>query len=353
MNTPDLKTLSEGRKDDSGKILAGILYEDFPHALTAVAEVASFGAKKYARGNWKNVLAGRERYNDAMHRHLLAHCCGEKVDTESELLHLAHAAWNALAVLELTIKVQTPQDMNVGNSTGGDIMSKTNYASLLNTLCEMQESPMYAARKGVLADAENTILQLEKERDEYKEELRKAREQEPVAWMHDNEGRVDVCHDSVKKLWIKVGQKQNTQFMREIVPCKVEHYNIPLYAEPKPAAYGVDDATAQHIALAVYDYQNRISDEPLMHVINRILAKEAHSITPKPAAPAVPEEYVLKAMESLTEIQYFHECSHKHRAWAWDALSALSPEIAMMSADSPQAAYDHVRALLQTTGAKP
>ena len=120
-------------------------------------------------------------------------------------------------------------------------MSKTNYASLLNTLCEMQESPMYAARKGVLADAENTIRQLEKERDKYKAELRKAREQEPVAWMHDNEGRVDVCHDSVKKLWIKVRQKQNTQFMREIVPCKVEHYNIPLYAYPKPAAPAVPE----------------------------------------------------------------------------------------------------------------
>ena len=110
MNMQNEKTSFEGRKDDSGKILAGILYEDFPHALTAVAEVASFGAKKYARGNWKNVLAGIERYNDAMHRHLLAHCCGEKVDTESELMHLAHAAWNALAVLELVIKVQTQEN---------------------------------------------------------------------------------------------------------------------------------------------------------------------------------------------------------------------------------------------------
>lgn len=66
--------------------------------------------------------------------------------------------------------------------------------------------------------------------------LKEAQEQEPVAWLHDKEGRVDVCHDSVKKLWLKVGQQQNTQFMREVVPCRVEHYNIPLYAAANPAA---------------------------------------------------------------------------------------------------------------------
>lgn len=70
--------------------------------------------------------------------------------------------------------------------------------------------------------------------DKAEVELTKLREQKPVAWMHDKAGRVDTCHASVKELWIKVGQKQNTQFMREIVPCRVEHYNIPLYAVPVP-----------------------------------------------------------------------------------------------------------------------
>jgi rubrerythrin len=68
-------------------------------------------------------------------------------------------------------------------------------------------------------------------------ELAKLAQQKPVAWMHDKDGRVDTCHDSVKKLWIKVGQKQNTLFMRELVPCRVEHYNIPLYAAPGPAPH--------------------------------------------------------------------------------------------------------------------
>jgi len=57
---------------------------------------------------------------------------------------------------------------------------------------------------------------------------------EPVAWMHDRPGpgHVDVIHHTVKDLWLKVGQTQNIQFMRELVPCKVEHYTTPLYDHP-------------------------------------------------------------------------------------------------------------------------
>jgi hypothetical protein len=56
----------------------------------------------------------------------------------------------------------------------------------------------------------------------------------PVAWMHDVPGRVDVIHNEVKELWLKVGQPSG--FYREKVPCKVERYTIPLYAAiPLPA----------------------------------------------------------------------------------------------------------------------
>jgi hypothetical protein len=65
-------------------------------------------------------------------------------------------------------------------------------------------------------------------------------EQEPVAWMHDAEGRVDVIHSEVKALWIKVGQPNG--FYREKVPCKVEHYTIPLYAACQVTDNRNDDA---------------------------------------------------------------------------------------------------------------
>lgn len=90
-----------GAKADSGKALAGVLL-DFSHALSAVVDVGTMGAHKYSRGGWLSVPEGERRYTDAMLRHLLKHGAGETHDAESGLPHLAHLAWNALAILQLT-----------------------------------------------------------------------------------------------------------------------------------------------------------------------------------------------------------------------------------------------------------
>tara|TARA_R110000850_G_C9724892_1_gene442687 strand:- start:317 stop:553 length:237 start_codon:yes stop_codon:yes gene_type:complete len=50
-----------------------------------------------------------------------------------------------------------------------------------------------------------------------------------------------------------------------------------------------------------------------------------------------------QALLSLTEIQYFYECKHKHRAWAWDALNALAPNIARIASGNAQEAFDLIR----------
>lgn len=91
-----------GSKLDDGKILAGVLM-DFSLALLAVAEVGTFGAKKYSRGGWQSVPDGICRYTDAMWRHLLAER-HEPTDRDSGLLHAAHLAWNTLARLELMLR---------------------------------------------------------------------------------------------------------------------------------------------------------------------------------------------------------------------------------------------------------
>lgn len=91
-----------GAKFDSGKPLSGCLF-DFPRALNEVAKVATFGAKKYQRGSWQTVPDGETRYFDALARHLIARGL-EDADPESGISHLAHAAWNALAVLELELR---------------------------------------------------------------------------------------------------------------------------------------------------------------------------------------------------------------------------------------------------------
>lgn len=91
-----------GAKLDAGKLLAGVLV-DFSLALTAVAEVGTFGAKKYSRGGWQHVDRGIERYSDAKWRHALKER-HEPRDPDSGLLHAAHEAWNTLARLELMLR---------------------------------------------------------------------------------------------------------------------------------------------------------------------------------------------------------------------------------------------------------
>lgn len=76
----------------------------FPRAISAVAAVSAFGASKYAWKGWESVPDGFNRYSDAMVRHLTYEGQGEVLDPDSGLLHAAHAAWNALARLELLLK---------------------------------------------------------------------------------------------------------------------------------------------------------------------------------------------------------------------------------------------------------
>lgn len=95
---------SPGAKLDAGKIRCALVIGGFSAALWQVSRVGTFGAAKYTPNGWKEVEGGIDRYTDAMARHLLAEAMGEEFDSESKLLHAAHAAWNALARLELILR---------------------------------------------------------------------------------------------------------------------------------------------------------------------------------------------------------------------------------------------------------
>ena len=97
---------TKGVKLDTGKNRMGLTVMGFARALEAVGEVSTFGAAKYIDNGWIAVPRGYERYTDALLRHLLAEGKGEALDAESELLHAAHAAWNALARLDLLLREQ-------------------------------------------------------------------------------------------------------------------------------------------------------------------------------------------------------------------------------------------------------
>ena len=93
-----------GIKHDHGKPRASLVVHGFARALLEVSAVATFGAEKYSANGWVSVPNGCERYTDAMYRHLLAEAAGQQCDAESGLAHAAHAAWCALARLELMLR---------------------------------------------------------------------------------------------------------------------------------------------------------------------------------------------------------------------------------------------------------
>lgn len=83
-------------KHDAGKRLWHLLpFEQ----LEAVVDVLQYGAQKYSEDGWRKVPDGKQRYFDAAMRHMIAWAKGERIDPESGLHHLAHAAVNCLFIM--------------------------------------------------------------------------------------------------------------------------------------------------------------------------------------------------------------------------------------------------------------
>ena len=98
------KASDPGAKLDLGKNRVGMVLHGFANAIYEVGLVGTHGAKKYSDFGWEKVPNAIQRYEDAAIRHYIRQWIGEDVDTDSGLLHCAHAAWNALAILELKLR---------------------------------------------------------------------------------------------------------------------------------------------------------------------------------------------------------------------------------------------------------
>lgn len=88
-----------GAKLDAGKQRPGLVLGGFAKALGEVTKVGTYGAQKYTPYGWQSVPDAMARYEDAMLRHWLAHKSGELNDPDTGINHLAHMAWNALALV--------------------------------------------------------------------------------------------------------------------------------------------------------------------------------------------------------------------------------------------------------------
>jgi hypothetical protein len=85
----------QGKKDDQEKTKMSLISM---RAIAEVAAVGTFGARKYGPMNWTKGLHW-SRLQDAMLRHYREFVKGNDLDSESRLLHTAHMAWNALALV--------------------------------------------------------------------------------------------------------------------------------------------------------------------------------------------------------------------------------------------------------------
>lgn len=106
-------TTDKGIKLDIGKPRLDLVLGGFSRALYNVGMVGTFGAKKYTDNGWQEVDNGIERYLSAMLRHYFNYKSGNDFDKESNLPHLAHLAWNALAVLELYSRYKTAREETI------------------------------------------------------------------------------------------------------------------------------------------------------------------------------------------------------------------------------------------------
>jgi len=77
----------KGMKFDKDKLRHDLV---LPEWVEALADVLTFGAKKYAPGNWAFVEDAEDRYYAAAMRHALDYRKGEKIDPESGKSHLHH-----------------------------------------------------------------------------------------------------------------------------------------------------------------------------------------------------------------------------------------------------------------------
>lgn len=84
-----------------------------PEWLRALAEVMTAGAEKYAPRNWEkgmdhSVMVG------CLFRHLIAYMEDEVHDRETGCHHLAHAAWNLLALMSYDLRDVGNDDLRYG-----------------------------------------------------------------------------------------------------------------------------------------------------------------------------------------------------------------------------------------------
>jgi hypothetical protein len=90
-----LKT-ANGLRLNNGKLRYDLLE---PYAIQELVKVFTKGAEKYSDFNWLDGGMDYSKMLASLKRHIAAFELGEDIDQETQCLHMAQAAWNALALV--------------------------------------------------------------------------------------------------------------------------------------------------------------------------------------------------------------------------------------------------------------
>jgi hypothetical protein len=104
--------MSEGRKDDTGKLPYHLLPSD---AIEEIVKVLDFGAARYAPRNWERGMAWSRPFS-ALMRHMWAWWRGQETDPETDYSHLAHAGCCVLFLLAYQLRRVGSDDRPIGGS---------------------------------------------------------------------------------------------------------------------------------------------------------------------------------------------------------------------------------------------
>jgi hypothetical protein len=121
--------LPNGVKYDDDKIQMELLPL---RELREVAKVLTYGAKKYAPDNWKQVPDAKERYAGALLRHFTEYREGNHFDDEArpdKLRHIAQTVCNALFLLYFELQ----DEVTVANNPSTPVsfnLSRVRYRAL-------------------------------------------------------------------------------------------------------------------------------------------------------------------------------------------------------------------------------
>jgi hypothetical protein len=96
-----------GIKYDQGKPMFCLIP---PDAELEVAKVLTHGAAKYSPENWRKVPDARQRYANALRRHLNAWQLGEIDDDDSGYKHMAHLATCALYLCAMDLRDEAGEE---------------------------------------------------------------------------------------------------------------------------------------------------------------------------------------------------------------------------------------------------